>query len=338
MSTQNLPLYLLPKQPKLDKAAALFLLVHFVVRTDLDHVTVQFHDGAIPGDVFIDVDAIKDYKSEGFASAVERVVRQHPELLNVPGMQYFVDLFNFNNLTGRLKNRFEDNAFNYINDWPRVGHSCSKNEHMLRVLRDLWAMFVLYFETAAKIGNSKIEYVRNPFCLSGIERLLDALKPEPQRLDMYLSMVETLEEGFDRAAKADQRTIDAAKRIKPEITFTVLTSDGTQMPGAVFRSDDTRMVRHIRSVNPDLGVLVMRRRTGNTAIFVRGAQDLTALYNALESLEPGRWHHETRYKSPFIANGSETREVTETELTPSQFRDLIIEHVVYQTRSQAAVS
>lgn len=329
--------YLLPRQPKLDKLAALYLLVQYVAKTSLDQVTVLFYDGQAPNGVFVDVDALHDYKVEGFGSAAERVVKQHPELLDVPGMQYFVDLFNFNNKFGRLKNRFEDNFFNLINDWPRVPHSCSKSEHMLRIMRDLFPVFTFYFECAAKAPD-RIEYNRNPFCLDGLMRMLDRICPKPEQLESALRTVARLEDNFDLTDRADERTRDAARRIKPELEFFINAVDGVKKTAAVYRSDDTRLVRQMWTVRPDLGVLVMRRRTGNTAIFVRGSQDLTALYAALEQVEPGLWHHERRYKSPFIANGSESRDVETTKLTPTALSELVMQHVTYVPRSQAAAA
>lgn len=337
------PQYLLPHQPKLDKLAALYLYTRFLAQTTLDGVEVRFYDGSVPTDVFIDVDALpgRDYKAQGAGSATEVVVRNHPELLTIVGMNYFVDLFNFNNKTGRLKNKFGDNCFNLINDWPRAGHSCSKSEHMLRIMRDLWPVFDLYFATAAKVGNDRIVYVRNPFCLDGIDRMLDLLKPKPESLERYVTMVDRLEECFEATAKADQRTLQTARTMKPEYTFTVSTPEGepSEANGAIYRTNDTRLVRHLWAVNPKLRVIVVRDRTGNTAIFFRGRQDLTALYAALEQRDPdGRWHLETRYKSPFIANGSESRDVFPTRVGPTELMKLVRDNVVSVSRTQATTA
>lgn len=348
MNTQNQP-FLLPQQPKLDKIAALYVWVTHIYHLTLDSVTVLFDDGQPVGSDVIDVDAISDYKSVGAASATQRVIDEHPELRDIKGMTYFASLFNHNNATGNLKNQYEANFFNLANDWPRVAHSVPRSEHMLRIVRELFPVFDTYF-AAAQAWQKRVETIRNPFCLDGLQRLIDTLEGSynadtgrgAQYVDtanLGVTTYDRLEELFELTEKADQRTNDAANRIVAELEFEISTKqEGQTMKVAVFRCDDTRMVRRLFVLRPDLGIIIMRRRKGNYGIFTRGQQDFSRLYAALELLEPGQWHYEKRYKSPMLLNGSESRQVAASQLTPSEIRNLVVEYVKYVTREQARVA
>lgn len=325
--------FLLPHAPKLDKLGALYILLTYVYNLPLEAADIRFHNAGQPlPEGFIDVDAVSDYKSSGFRSATQRVLDdalgQALKLRTIRGMEHFAACFDTNNATGALKNRFASNLFNLVNDWPRVGHNVSRHEHMMQVIETVFGVFDRYFD-AAVIDTDAVNAIENPFCLSGIEQLGSAAGGS---LDM---MLEELEHLFARTSKADGQTRKRAEAIKPELTFEVPTKGDQMVGGAVYRTDDRRMSRHLFDLHPETHVFVMKHRTGNAVIMTRGQQNLGELAKVLNELEPGLWHHETRYKSPFLANGGETRSVTPTSLTASQLRDLIVKHFTYMTRNQS---
>lgn len=325
--------YLLPYAPKLDKIAALYILLTYVKPEQLSDAAIVFHtaDQPLPED-FIDVDAVSDYKSAGYRTATQRIVDDEPykhlNLRSIPGMDHFVSRFDLNNSNGSLKNRFASNLFNLVNDWPRVGHNVPRHEHMMEVIETVFGVFDHYF-VAAEFNAVAINSIENPFCLSGIKEL------EFVTNQVFVEQVcDEIEHLLARTSKADGQTRKRAEAIKPELVFEVPTKGDQMVGGAVYRTDDRRMSRHLFDLHPETHVFVMKHRTGNAVIMTRGQQNLSALAQKLNELEPGLWHHETRYKSPFLANGGETRSVTPTALTASQLRNLIVEHFRYATRSQ----
>lgn len=330
-------LYLLPRAPKLDKVAALFIRSTYVQNdAPLETVKILFHDGRpIPAGT-IDIDALVDYKTLGVGSATEAVAKEFPEIMQIPGMTYFISVFNHNNRTGNLKNKFADSFFGLINDWPRVPHNVARDEHFGRIIAKMFVVFEAYFAVAGLVKS--IDQIRNPFCQDGLGQMLQILRRSPnQALWRRASEAYSdIEDMFEATERADQRTVEAAKRIQPELTFTVNTADGQPLPAAIFRTDDKRIIRRIWALNPELVLVVMRDRRGHYGIFTKGSQELGALYVALNASEPGCWYHEERYRSPFVLNSSESRDVQPSQLTPSQVRDLIVKNVMYVSRTQAA--
>lgn len=329
-------IFLMPYSPKLDKIAALYILLTYVVKQRLEDVRIVFHQvGETLPETFIDVDAVSDYKSAGYKSATQRVLDESQyaslQLRSITGMDHFAACFDLNNRTGELKNRFPNNFFNLVNDWPRVTHNTSRDGHLTQLIETMFEVFDCYFQAATK-SIQDVELLRNPFCRDGVRKIDTIITgfPDATGLAPYLQHM------LDRTSQADKVTYERAKAIKPEFEFELPTAGDATVMGAVFRTDDRRLIRYLFDLHSNVNVFILRHRDGHMVIMSRGHQDFGAMAQVLSECEPGRWHHETRYRSPFLANGGESRSVEPTSLMPCQIRDLLLEHFVYTSRSQAA--
>lgn len=336
---------LLPQAPKWDKWLTAYVYVTYVLKTTLDQVRIVFHGSEPMLAEFADIDAVRDYKSQGKGSALHVLVDTYPDLLKIPGMQRAVSLMNYNNKTGNLKNRFAHSFFDLINAAPMIEHNVPLTEHMMQIMELFWPVGELYFlacQQANRRGlREDLQVIDNPFCLDGFDALLEIVfsadgftlhEQEARVLACRDNIVYWFEKKGVRIAKSKDR----AANLAPAMAFKLRQAGAEQntFVGHVINTDDKRVSGFYFNYNQGVVMLVIRQRTGRWAILTRGNADLSKLTDVLNAIEPGKWYHEQRYKSPMVLNGSESRKAEPSAITPTELVALITEHVRHRTRHQ----
>lgn len=315
--------FLVPRTLTWDKLCALYLqvLLHCPNRRFGSFSEVMqagvadiCFDGENRPEKFVDVDVIRDYKRSGHGSATERVAQEHG-LLDLPGVSHLLQLLNKNNSNGFLKS-FPESFVWLIREFFNVGAENPSRDRRIKVIDTMWPAVEMYF-AACEVDEAAVTAMKNPFTVESFEKLCDIAQVGEMQIVYWVSRYQSM---FASAKKqgvvAQQRALD----IVPE-TFTVTGS----VPGVghVIESDNTRVAGQYLRENPDVAILMVRRRNGNVAIFCTGRQNFNALHAELERLEPSVWYLETRNPSPMLLNGSTSREAAPTKLSKKMLVELI---------------
>lgn len=337
--------FLIPRSPTWDKLCALYLEVRahtgeqvvWDVRplTESGRIRIVFEDEPdIPPDV-VDVDVRQKYNRDGrYGSATQRTVQRHG--IDLPGMAHLVEVLNDNNRSGKLKDQ-PMSLVKLIRDLNNVGARTPSIAERLKVVVWLWPAVQAFF-SAAEIDEALVVHMPHPFTLPYVRDLMALAGWEPA--GQWVGMIEGR---FDRV---ERRQAAAAG----DINHVMLSADSFEVPlyrspaeqgvegpaSAVahwIESDNTRLAAEYWQ-HPRAGVLlVVRRRTGHVAVFCRGQQDFTKLYDVLNRGEPGRWYLQSREgRSPMLLNGSTSRAAQRTGIDKRILIDMIRENYCHRPR------
>jgi hypothetical protein len=318
-----------------DKFSALYLYLVYVLRRPFTPELVAFEDDQFISPDVYDIDARLKYTAEKdgqgkqkYGSATHRVAIQE-RIGQLPGVLELVGMLNQNNRDGFLRDA-DGSLVRLMREMPTVGHNVSFRDHRLSVIRLFWPVLETYFAVAER-DPSFVDRTENPFTLDGYATMLGALG---RTEDQIRAALEPIKEGF-RKARVRTRQAHERANAKDPVIFTVTRTDGSFVSGHFIESDDMRIAGpYLRSHS--LAVLVIRRSTGNYAVYCKGRQSFDALHAVLELAEPGLWHHFTpEGKSPQLLNGSGSRTRPPSTITPSRLIELIQRHFRPMSWSQA---
>ncbi|MDD5566739.1 MAG: hypothetical protein PHH01_00940 [Patescibacteria group bacterium] len=328
MKDARIPEVMVPKTLTWDKLTALYIYVVYHLKLALSEVVVRFEDefpdhGSIPEGVY-DLDVVRKYNADGrCGSATQRVV-QECGLAAIPGMAELVEVLNENNRTGFLKNRPNSLVW-LLREVYEAGHNVPFSEHRMNVVRMFWPVQEAYFQAAREHD----DMVQQPLTLDGYAALLQLNGCPAEEIAERRSQ---LEREFERARNGRERAREKVESIQPTRTFWISLYQSSKSAEAhLIQTDDQRLPREYLREHM-VPLLVVRKRSGNYAIFVRGHQDLLPLYQALVALEPGIWFHDTRPDSPLLLNGSSSRMAPTSKLVPAQLIELIQGNYLHRTR------
>lgn len=331
MSTWKKVVFLVPRSLTWDKLCALYLAVEVFIRRHgwsfkellgLGLFDITFDgDDNIPNDA-IDIDTRVSYKEQGVRSATEKVITDHQ--LDWPGVAHLVRILGVNNATGTLRND-EGSLVLLIRELFNVGAEKPSRQTRLDVINRMWPVVEAYF-LAAQANEGKVSAMANPFTLVNYERLLClAAVPSPVIQERIADIERAFKLVTDRQDASKIRAVTM-----PFDTFDVpIMGTSSKGRGYFAESDDTRFAGlHLKEHGETL-VLIVRRRNGNVAIFVRGEQDLAILAQALNDIEPSLWFHENRGgegRSPMLLNGSTSRHAEPTRLSKPELIRMVQQH------------
>lgn len=323
--------FLVPRTLTWDKLCALWIAVAVFFRqrnksfkellsTDLFDIAFD-EDSNIPSDV-IDIDTRKSYKDYGIGSATEKVVRDHN--LDWPGVEHLVRILGVNNATGNLRND-KGSLVLLIRELFNVGAEKPSRQARIDIIERMWPVVQAYF-WAAETDEAVVVGMNNPFTLTNYERLMQLARLDAATIR---SRKEAMARAFE-VVKSRQDTSKARAVTMPLDTFDVpIMGTSSKGRGYFAESDDTRFAGlHLKEHGETL-VLIVRRRSGNVAIFVRGEQDLAILAQALNDIEPSLWFHEDRGgegRSPMLLNGSTSRHAEPTKISKPELIRLVQQH------------
>lgn len=329
--------FLVPRSLTWDKLCALYLAVAVFVRqrgwSFKELLATEQFDVVFDGDSNVPVDAIDidtrvSYKEQGVGSATEKVVADHQ--IDWPGIAHLVRILGVNNATGNLRND-EGSLVLLLRELCNVGAEQPSRQARLDVIERMWPAVEAYFFAAA-VDEEAVQAMDNPFTLRNYESLLELIGEvppvfHPRVADMMKAF--SLVKGRQDASKvrATNMSLEAF-----DITIVGTTVKGK---GHFVETDDTRYAALHFKQHYDSLVLIVQRRSGNTAIFCRGPQNFTVLYQALEELEPGLWFHENRGgegRSPMLLNGGTSRHAEPTKLKKAELIALVQKHHRHMSR------
>ena len=274
-----------------------------------------------------DIDVLQPYnRQKDVGSATEKVVRDHG-LEELPGVRYLVEILNKNNATGYLKND-EGSLVALIREMFNIGAAKPSQSSRLGVISLLWPAATAFLK-ASEVDPTAVRATGNPFTVRNVRGMLRMAGWKEASITAYCDQLDRM---FQKVAKKQEAAAQKARE-KPVCTFEVPIF-GTEQKGigGFVETDDTRYAgEHFRSHQNTL-VLVVRRSSGNVAIFCRGEQSFESLHAALDGKEPGLWFLDSRPTSPMLLNGSTTRSAPATALKKPEIIRLIQEHHVHRTR------
>ncbi len=333
-SAATQPQVVVPKTLTWDKMSALYVWTTFGVPGQLrwfDEVLVRFEDefespDAIPADMD-DIDVRVKYNAGNeFGSATEAVATQLG-LTRMHGMPRLIELLGANNRTGYLKSD-QGSLVWLIRAMYEVSHNVDPFEHRRNVIRLFWPVMATYFAAATSTDEQAISAIGNPFTLNGYQELI-AIAGGGDDARLHLAQ---LNNAFESARRRQEQANGRAAAIEARTFQVPLYRNPGNGVGHMIETDDQRVAGQYLRDHSDIVMLVVRKRTGHFAIFVRGRQDLTVLVSALEAVEPGRWFYDTRPMSPLLLNGSSSRDAVASDLKPGQLIELIQTHHQHRSR------
>ncbi|MBU0707169.1 hypothetical protein KKG41_02245 [Patescibacteria group bacterium] len=327
------PEVVVPKTLTWDKLTALYIYVVYVLKQPLSEVGVHFEDeyqnhGSIPGGVY-DLDVVQRYNMSGrFGSATERVASNHDLMEEVPGMRHLVSILNRNNRTGCLKGQQQSLVW-LIRELYEAGRNVDFRQHRLSVIDLFWPVLDTFFKAAHECEPA-VEALSETLTLGGYTKLMHLAKVSDDEITQRLGQ---LKAGFQKARAAWERSRTKASTVQPEHAFnvSVYRMPDSEADAHMVVSDDTRLPREYLRAHGEVRLLVIRKRSGHYAIFVRGRQILERLHVILEEREPGRWFHDTRPDSPLLLNGSSSRAAVASDLKPLELIRLIQDNYRHRT-------
>ena len=328
-----------PRTLTFDKVVALYLWLYcktdkrsWSLRETLKDTgsAIVFEDEARPTDgEIVDVDVETNYKKQNVGSATEYVVEQYGLAEVLPGVDRVVALLNRNNTTGHLKSD-TGSLVALIRELFNIGTDKPSHDARQRVIELLWPCVHAYFEGAAR-DEKKVASWRNPFTREHYAELLTLCGQQPA------GWLELLDRAFTSTEKKKETAAATASTIAAYHFDVPLYQSSGNGIGHYIVSDDPRVARAYLQEQLSVVLLIVRRRSGNVAIFCRGKQQFGGLYAALQKNEPGdTWYHETRYSSPMILNGSTSREKPPTSLSRDQLIATVQRHYQHRARKWQA--
>lgn len=298
-------------------------------------VELSFEDEAAPTTGIVhDLDVAEPYnRSEGrYGSAAHKVVETFG-LQDMAGVEKAVEWLNQNNRDGFLK-KYPKSVVTLIRGLYEVGHSCDTHTHRLNVVLRIWLVVQAYLEACEVDETEAIASSQGqPFSLTHVRSLCQLAGYDTKSTD---TLCNDLEHGFQQAKTRQQQAVHRADK-KPAEPFDVRTvGDRGTVSGHLISSDDDELAGPYFKANPNAVVLVQRRSNGSYSIHVRGQQDLSLLYEALEELEPTRWYHyrPAPPQSPGLHNGGPSRAPQPSSQKPRELIALIQQFVRCQPRER----
>lgn len=324
--------FLVPRTLTWDKLCALYLQVRSHVP---DKTFWSFSDAMQAGinicfdeeerpTKFVDVDVVRDYKQTGHGSATERVVKDN--LIDLPGTEHLVKLLNKNNNDGLMKS-VPNSLMWLIREFFNVGAEDPSHGRRVKTIDAMWPAVEVYF-AACSVDEERVNEMSNPFTLESFKTLCRIAQADTKDVALWTSCYEHM---FTAAIKKRAEAKQRATEIVPEV-FNVVQTDGRSGIGHFIQSDNTRIASEYLKSHRDVAVLVVRRRSGNVAIFCGGSQSFDDLATELDRVDAGRWYLETRNSSPQLLNGSGTRSVPPTVLSKATLITLIQTHYRHRPR------
>lgn len=284
-------------------------------------------DGEERPEKFVDIDVIRDYKKTGHGSATEKVVRDN--LIDLPGAERLVVLLNQNNQDGLMKS-VPNSLVWLIREFFNVGAENPSHDRRIKTIDAMWPAIEMYF-VACSVDEERVSRINNPFTLESFKTLCTIAQADAADVALWVDCYEHM---FTAATKKRAEAKQRAAEIVPEV-FNVYQTDGRSGVGHYIQSDNTRIASEYLRGHRDVAVLVVRRRSGNVAIFCGGSQDFDDLATELDRVDPGRWYLETRNPSPQLLNGSGTRSVVPTVLSKATLITLIQTHYRHRPRQSS---
>ncbi|MBI3251569.1 MAG: hypothetical protein HYZ62_01510 [Candidatus Andersenbacteria bacterium] len=317
--------FLVPRSLTWDKLCALYLSVRITFPEHIGTIPselikkglfdIHFHGDPNRPDTFIDIDVIVDYKTTKHGSATAKVAFDGN--LTDWTVTRLVQLVNQNNRDGKLK-QVEHSFVQLIRDRFSVGTGNPSKARRVATVDLFWPVMNIFFQ-ACGTGDGKLAMTAmdNPFTLAAFAELCQLANADSAQVETWTS---ALVREFERADDLQEFALERAAEIEAFEFDVPLYSNAAVAKGHFIESDNTRLASEYLSTHADVMVLVVRRSNGNVAIFCRGAQVFDDLYRELERLEPALWHHETRFASPMLLNGSGSRHAPATGI----YRDPLI--------------
>lgn len=328
---------LVPLTLTFDKLCALYVYVTFVLGKELDDMLIMFEaefgkTSQISKEIF-DIDVREPYNRDGkYGSALEKVVRQFN--VKKQGLELLIRMVNLNNETAYLK-RMRHSFVDLIRVLYEVGHNTETTEYRRQVVADMWPILTTFFAAVANNEGAvrdRLNRQHDIFTLDGYDWL-------QRTAGVTRRTIENEHERFERMfEKADVREGQARKRgaeLKPEYVFDLERHDrnGT-VTGHLVISDDKRIATHYLASHQEIHLLIVKRRSGHHAIFVRGRQLLHDLAQALSEREPERWYLFKPDEQPILFNGGSSRHAEPSQLAPKELINIVKKHYTHMTREE----
>lgn len=328
---------LVPLTLTFDKLCALYVYVTFVENKRLDDMLIMFegefgNTNDISKEIF-DIDVRRPYnRDQRYGSALEKLVRQFN--VKKQGLELLIRMVNENNETAYLK-RMENSFVELIRILYEVGHNKEATEYRRQVLADMWPIITTYFAAVAKdevAVRNRLNRQHDIFTLDGYDWLMRQAGLKPRQVENEHERFEHL---FEKANVRDERAQQRAHEVKPEHVFDLKRFDGNgTVTGHLIISDDKRIASYYLEKHQEIHLLIVKRRSGHHAIFVRGRQLLGDLVEVLNEREPEKWYLFKPDERPILFNGGSSRYAEPSVIAPLELIKIVQEHYLHMTRDQ----